>query len=154
MARRVYKRDASGKFATVGTKKVGKSELPGKIGSKGVVGGRLSKADLKRLDEAQKRQNKRQKPGSGYRDSRVQPQKFRTPAEFDVAAAKTKAAAQADTNRARQIQKQLAAGGMRPKDVKKAERSLSVINVRRMRREDQKRVNRGQNEKYGRFEYF
>ena len=61
--------------------------------------------------------------------------------------------AKADTKRAAQLQKQLAKPGLRPKEVAKIEKSLNLINIRRMRRTDQKRIDKGQNAKFGQFYY-
>jgi len=156
MARRVYKRDSKGRFATVGGK-VQKTPQPkvDPIGAKPGPTGRLSGADQARLRQAARQETLRRKPG--YRKSgEVQPSPGagryfgQTPAPI---AARLDRQAKADTKRAAQLQKELAKPGLRPKQVAKLEKSLKLISTRRMRRTDQKRVDSGQPAKFGQFRY-
>lgn len=157
MARRVYRRDSSGRFATTSTR-VQKTPQPTSkpIGAKpSRTPGRLSGADQAQLRRANEQYRMRQRPG--YRRSgEVQPSPgagryfSSTPAPV---AARLDRQTKADTKRAAQLQKQLAKPGLRPKEVAKIEKSLNLIKVRRMRRTDQKLIDKGQNPKFGQFYY-
>lgn len=163
MARRRYKRDANGRFTSVGGNS-GKSKLamPSQgIGTKRAPGGGLTRADSAALSKANEMSKRRRSPG--YRESGMVKARegfgrgYGNPGAGSAAdkrfQARTERAAKADTKRAREITKKLKAGGMRPKDVRKAERSLDLIRTRRMRRTDQKLVDLGKSEKFGHFRY-